>query len=188
MSGRLTRRALVAGTAGTALSLRAGRAFAAAPQRVDVVVVGAGLAGLVCAYELRRAGRSVTVLEARNRPGGRVYTVRKGFASGQHAEGGGEFIDTEHTAVLSYARHFGLALEDLRTEPDGHLDGVVYLGRRRRPAASVLTSSVQREVDRFWSRVAALAAPLDPLDPFPRGAKLDLHSAGWLLDSMRVEG
>jgi monoamine oxidase len=188
MSGRLTRRELLAGTAGTALSLRAGGAVAAAPKRVDVVVIGAGLAGLVCAYELQRAGRSVTVLEARNRPGGRVYTVRKGFVSGQHAEGGGEFIDTGHTVMRFYVQHFDLGLEDLRAEPDGHLDGVVYLGRRRRTTPTVLNGSTQKEVDRFWGRVAALAAPLDPLDPVARGAKLDLHSAAWLLDSMQVAG
>jgi monoamine oxidase len=151
-------------------------------------VVGAGLAGLVCAYELQRAGRSVTVLEARNRPGGRIYTVRKGFASGQHAEGGGEFIDTEHRLMRFYVRRFGLGLEDLRAEPDGHLDGVIYLGQRRRPASTVLTGAVQKESERFWSRVAALAAPLDPLDPVGAGAKLDSHSAAWLLDSMQVDG
>ncbi len=151
-------------------------------------MIGAGLAGLACADELQRAGRSVTVLEARNRPGGRVYTVRKGFVSGQHAEGGGEFIDTGHTVMRSYVQRFGLGLEDLRAEPDAHLDGVVYLGQRRRLSSAVFAGAVQTEIDRFWSRVAALAAPLDPLDPIAAGAKLDNHSAVWLLDSMRIEG
>ncbi len=128
------------------------------------------------------------MLEARNRPGGRVYTVRKGFVSGQHAEGGGEFIATEHTAMRFYAHHFGLALEDLRAEPDAHLDGVVYLDRRRRPAPSVLTDAVQRESERFWNRVEALAAPLDPRDPVAGGPRLDRHSAAWLLDTLHVEG
>src|SRR5205807_6973610 len=126
-----TRRELLAGTAGAALSLRAGRALGASPSVVDTVVVGAGLAGLVCAYELQRSGRTVTLLEARNRTGGRVYTVRQGFASGQHAEGGGEFIDTEHTFLRAYAQRFGLTLAHLRTAPDSRLDGVVSLGRLR---------------------------------------------------------
>jgi len=114
--------------------------------------------------------------------------VRQGFASGQHAEGGGEFIDTEHTFMRAYAQRFGLTLEDLRTEPDSRLDGVVYLGRRRRPAPAVLTGAVEREISRFWSRVVALAAPLDAADPVAAGARLDSRSAAWLLDSLKLEG
>jgi monoamine oxidase len=85
-------------------------------------------------------------------------------------------------------RRFGLGLEDLRAEPDAHLDGVVYLGRRRRLTPTVFTGGVQAESERFWNRIEALAAPLDPLDPVARGARLDRYSAAWLLDSMHVEG
>jgi monoamine oxidase len=42
----------------------------------------------------------VTVLEARNRVGGRVWTVRSPFSDGQHAEAGGEYIDTGHRNLL----------------------------------------------------------------------------------------
>ena len=45
-----------------------------APKRV--IVLGAGLAGLSAAYEIDKAGHDVTVLEARSRPGGRVFTIR----------------------------------------------------------------------------------------------------------------
>jgi monoamine oxidase len=155
---------------------------------VDVVVVGGGLAGLVCAYELQRAGRSVTVLEARNRPGGRVYTVRKGFLSGQHAEGGGEFIDTGHGYMRLYVQRLGLRLEDLRTQPDAHLGRVVYVDDRRRTEDEIRSGATGTVVERFWSKVASLAAPLDPLDPLAKGAALDRRSANWLLDSMRIGG
>ena len=53
-----------------------------------VIVVGAGLAGLAAAYELARAGHEVTVLEAQNRAGGRVWTVREPFADGLFVEAG----------------------------------------------------------------------------------------------------
>jgi len=150
-------------------------------------VVGAGLAGLVCAHELQRAGRRVTVLEARNRTGGRVYTVRKGFLSGQHAEGGGEFFDPGDRFMRLYVQRFGLGVEDLRTEPDSRLGGVVYLDQRRRAASAVLAGGVQREIDRFWSRVADFAEPLDVDDPVAAGAALDRRSATSLLDALHID-
>ncbi len=76
-----------------------------------VVVVGAGLAGLACAHRLARRGVHVTVFEARERVGGRCWTAR-GFADGQVAEHGGEFIDTRHVHIRRLAREFGLRLED----------------------------------------------------------------------------
>jgi len=153
-----------------------------------VIVVGAGLAGLVCAYELQRAGHRVAVLEARDRTGGRVYTVRKGFQSGQHAEGGGEFFDPGDRFMRLYVQRFGLGVEDLRTEPDSHLPGVIYLDQRRRPAPEVLTPSVQRDVERFWNRVAWLGRRLDVEDPVTEGAGLDGNPATLLIGSLHLEG
>ena len=82
---------------------------ASRPQRI--VVVGAGMAGLVAAYELFRAGHDVAVLEARERVGGRVLTVRSAFAPGHYAEAGAARIPPEHDLTLGYARHFGLELD-----------------------------------------------------------------------------
>lgn len=78
------------------------------PQRI--VVVGAGLAGLIAAHELAAGGAAVTIVEARGRVGGRVWTVREGFDDGQYAELGGEFVDDDHAHVRGLARRFGLQL------------------------------------------------------------------------------
>jgi monoamine oxidase len=75
-----------------------------------VVVVGAGLAGLCAADVLRQAGRRVVVLEARERAGGRVFTVRSPFDDGLHAEAGPIRIASVHRAVLRAARRFNLTL------------------------------------------------------------------------------
>jgi monoamine oxidase len=77
---------------------------------MHVVVAGAGLAGLSAAHELTSSGVSVTLLDARARAGGRVWTVRDGFADGQHAELGAEFVDEGHAHVRALARRFGLPL------------------------------------------------------------------------------
>ena len=71
-------------------------ARAAAPAAI--VVVGAGLAGLTCAYRLLQAGLDPIVYEASDRIGGRCWTLRGHFAGGQIAERGGELIDTGHHA------------------------------------------------------------------------------------------
>jgi monoamine oxidase len=76
-----------------------------------VIVVGGGLAGLSAAYELTRAGHDVTVLEAQQRPGGRVLTFRKPLADGFYAEAGAARIPDGHKLTLGYARRFGLELE-----------------------------------------------------------------------------
>ena len=100
--------------AGAGVWLRPGRLVGGAIGAPRAIVVGAGLAGLTAAFELERRGWSVTVLEARDRLGGRVLTVRRPFAGGQYAEAGGEFIDVNQTRIQAYARRFGLPLEDVR--------------------------------------------------------------------------
>lgn len=91
----------------------------------SVVILGAGIAGLVAAYELGRAGYSVTVLEARDRPGGRAWTVRGGdrivqngradqraaFDKGLYFNAGPARIPSSHRVILGYARQFGIGLE-----------------------------------------------------------------------------
>jgi monoamine oxidase len=91
----------------------------------SVVILGAGMAGLVAAYELGKAGYRVTVLEARDRIGGRAWTLRGGdrivqmgrpdqvasFAPGQYFNCGPARIPSTHRAVLGYARRLGVKLE-----------------------------------------------------------------------------
>jgi monoamine oxidase len=91
----------------------------------SVVVLGAGIAGLVSAYELRKAGYTVTVLEARNRPGGRNWSVRKGtdvvftdgtkqsctWEDGHYLNAGPARLPSIHTTILNYCSELGVPLE-----------------------------------------------------------------------------
>ncbi|HEX8703404.1 MAG TPA: NAD(P)/FAD-dependent oxidoreductase [Myxococcaceae bacterium] len=78
------------------------------PQQV--IVLGAGLAGMCAAYELQSQGHKVSVLEAQLRPGGRVRTLREPFAPGLYVEAGAENIPGAHELTQHYARAFGLRL------------------------------------------------------------------------------
>ncbi len=71
-----------------------------------VIVVGAGLAGLAAAHELLRAGHDVTVVEAQDRPGGRIHTIRDSFSDELYAEAGAMFAGGPH--VSRFAQEFGI--------------------------------------------------------------------------------
>lgn len=78
-----------------------------------VVILGAGMAGLVAGYELTALGHDVTILEARMRPGGRVHTLREPFSDGLYAEAGAARIPDEHDLTLKYVKLFNLPLEPM---------------------------------------------------------------------------
>jgi monoamine oxidase len=96
-----------------------------------VVILGAGIAGLVAAHELRKAGYGVQVLEARARPGGRVFTLRRGSVIDEvdsrqevrwdadpdlYLDAGAARLPQHHQGMLGYARDFGVPLEVLSNE------------------------------------------------------------------------
>lgn len=80
-------------------------------RTLDVIIVGAGAAGLAAAHELVEAGHEVTVLEGRTRPGGRIRTLRAPFGDGLHAEAGASRIPENHELVHRFIRAHGLETE-----------------------------------------------------------------------------
>jgi len=84
------------------------RATASSGSSRQVLVLGAGLAGLAAAYELKKGGYAVTVLEARTRPGGRVLTYRDPFADGLYAEMGAEYVDATDEYDHRFCKELGL--------------------------------------------------------------------------------
>jgi len=111
---------------------------------VSVIVAGAGLAGLSAALDLLAQGADVTVLEARDRVGGRVWTIRDGFAEGQHAEAGGDMIDEAQHEIRALAESFGLKLSQILRTGFGYV----------RPDASGRARIVERKASRGWDRLA----------------------------------
>src|SRR5689334_9479071 len=82
-----------------------------ASQPARVIVVGAGMSGLVAASELLRAGHEPIVIEAQQRVGGRVLTLREPFAPGLWAEAGAMRIPRSHKLTMALIERFGLATQ-----------------------------------------------------------------------------
>lgn len=126
---------------------------------VDVAIVGAGLAGLSCAWELKKAGVQARLYEAASRAGGRCFSLRN-FFPGQVAERGGELIDNLHKTMLGYAKEFNLTLEDVGKQPG---EVFYYLNGARVPETKV--------VEEYRAFVPAMRADLRRLSPQPTGDK-----------------
>jgi monoamine oxidase len=106
----LRRSAIAVAGAGLNPTGALGTIILSGPAR-KVLILGAGMAGLVAAYELSKLGHDVTVLEARTRPGGRVHTLREPFSDGLYAEAGAARIPDNHNLTLKYVKEFALELE-----------------------------------------------------------------------------
>jgi monoamine oxidase len=111
---------------------------------VSVLVAGAGLAGLAAARDLMLNGADVTVVDARSRFGGRVWTVRDRFIDGQHAEAGGDLIDEDQHEIRQLAGELGLTLSRILRGGFGYA----------RPDASGRTRIVARSAARGWDRLS----------------------------------
>jgi monoamine oxidase len=155
--------------------------MASVPERRDVVVVGAGLAGLSCARDLATAGTDVLVLEARERPGGRVDQFVT--PDGRVVQLGGEVIAGFHTSYLELVRELGLTVSDAFPSYPGELtwglvDGT-YVGDTA-PWLRPTELAAWREAEQ---RFCALARTVDPDDPWSHrdAERLDRLSIGQFL-------
>jgi len=148
---------------------------------VDVAVLGAGLAGLSAARDLKRSGADVIVLEARGRVGGRVEAVM--LPDGRSVEAGGEVFGPGHTAYGELVEELGLTTEPSYVADPGEIswglvDGV-YVG----DDVPWMTAAERRDEERIQGAFVELAATVDPDDPWshPDALALDRVSlADWL--------
>ena len=118
-----------------------------------MLVAGAGLAGLAAARDLSALGADVTVIDARDRVGGRVWTIRDGFAESQHAEAGGDMIDEAQHEIRDLCKEVGLKLTRILRSGFGYV----------RPDAAGKPRIVSRDASRGWDRLAtSLGAVIRP--------------------------
>jgi monoamine oxidase len=149
-------------------------------REVDVAIVGAGLAGLTAARELKKVGATVCVLEARDRVGGR--TLDHPIGGGHVVEGGGQWVGPGQTRVLSLAKELGVA-----TFPS-YRDGKLVLSisglRFTRPADEADSADLKR-VKRLLESLAATVR-LDAPWAAEHAREWDGETvAGWLAKNTR---
>lgn len=144
-----------------------------------VVVVGAGLAGLTAAVDLAAAGVDVTVVEARDRVGGRVHGIP--IAPGAFADAGAAYLGVRHTELLALVKEYGLALAS--TEMAG--DSTFLLSHRRTVTASRVPPLDVVALGDLFDRLEELVAQVRPDAPWqsPGAQYFDqLSAARWLAD------
>jgi monoamine oxidase len=103
-----------------ALKKRSGKPVKSNSSGKKIIVAGAGISGLCCAYELMKSGHEVTVLEASGRHGGHVYTGRDGFSDGLYADYGADHITRPgYERFFEYSSEFNLTVLPYRQGNDG---------------------------------------------------------------------
>jgi monoamine oxidase len=155
-------------------------ARAAEPPRI--VVVGAGLAGLTCAYRLKQAGYTAQVHEASDRLGGRCWTIRGAFADGQIAEHGGELIDQGHTAIRQLASELGLKLDNLLSAERNGTEAFYYFDGQPYSYAEA-TDDLKGIWQQIHSDVSAASYPTLYNLSTERGRELDNMSIAEYIDT-----
>jgi len=167
---------------------RSARADGGRPPRrhngKTVVVVGAGFAGLACAYELIEFGYEVQVVDARARVGGRVMSFRD-FVPGKVVEGGGELIGSNHLTWQAYATQFGLRMLDVTTEED--LAFPIRVGGRTLDEAEA--ERLWMGMDKALATMNELAIGVSPDEPWasPDAEALDRRTVSDWIDALAVD-
>ncbi len=179
MSGISRREALIGAATGATAAVWSDVASATArapgqlpPRRVDVVVIGAGLAGLSAASDLVRAGHSVAVLEARSRVGGR--TLNHPLGGGEVVEVGGQWVGPGQDRILARARSAGVKTFKTYTKGNQVLD---YAGQLSHFTGLIppLPAPDAADFARLLSKIVDLQStiPLDRPWTAPNAAALD---------------
>jgi len=194
----VTRREFVAGSAAVAAvaaldACAPPRPPGVTPQPGDggppVLIIGAGVAGLTAGYRLRQAGIPVRIIEAQNRVGGRMYSLRNFFADGQVCELGGELVDTNHERIRALAAELAIEFDDLSTDDPTLAHETFYFDGAIRRERDIVDAFVP-----IAARVTAAIAPLGTnpdvthQQPGPEALELDRMSIAQWLDSVGVSG
>jgi monoamine oxidase len=178
-----TRRDFVKTLSGAALVLPAAQ-LAGSTVAPRIAIVGAGLAGLTCAYRLKQAGVTAAIYEASTRPGGRCWTRHGDFADGQIAEHGGELIDQSHHPIRNLAQELGLNLDNLLQAEKNGAEPFYYFNSQPYSYRDA-TNDLKQIWQKIHSDLSAAGYPTSYNSFTRRGWELDHMSiTDWIQESV----
>jgi len=181
-------KASLAASAGLLMSSRGAYALSrlGRDSQKRIVVIGAGFSGLVCGHELKNAGYDVTLVEARNRVGGRVLSANaangREWLKGRNVEFGAELIGSNHLAWVNLAEKFGLEFIDV-TE-DEEADAPVVIDDKELSAEE--SAKLWEDMEAGLAHMNEMAAPVPEDEPWAvaEAARLDKMSVQEWIDSL----
>lgn len=151
----VSRRAFLTSTASAALVVACSKPSKILSPDARIAIVGAGIAGLHCAWTLQQHGMRADVYEASTRTGGRILTGRDIIGPGSVTELGGEFIDSSHKDMLTLAQTFGLELIDLRDASTSQYHDAFFFDGRLYTERDI-TAAIKPFIPRFAADIAVL--------------------------------
>jgi len=161
----------------------------------QIIILGAGLAGMAAAYELSKLGYQCTVLEARDRAGGRCWSIRKGatnietnqpfhtagFDEGQYFNAGPSRIPHHHALTLHYCRELGVPLQVYNNVNEG----AYYFSEGKGPLSNrkIPVREIHNDVRGYMTEMLAKAIDTKQVD-----AALTKEDAQKVIEYLRAEG
>ncbi|SDO95267.1 putrescine oxidase [Microbacterium sp. ru370.1] len=142
----------------------------------DVVVIGAGAAGLTAANDLRKAGLSVVVLEARDRVGGRLWTD---VIDGAMLELGGQWVSPDQTALIDTVADLGLSTYSRYREGDSVYVGADGEAKRFTGEMFPVAPETEKIIDEITARLDAMVAEIDPDKPWEHPRAVEWDKISW---------
>jgi monoamine oxidase len=186
--GNLMKTGMAFGTAGIFNQTDASASNSSKASQPKIVIIGAGIAGLNCAYQLKKSGYTAAIYEAANRSGGRMFTKSDVVAPDLYTELGGEFIDSDHKDMLQLCREFGLELIDTRTREESLYErDSFYIDGRFYSEAEVITA-FEPYAARIAADIRSLPATMTYDNYNPTTLRFDMMSIKAYLDSVGMTG